>query len=153
MNLAYSKYHALGNDYIVVDPQNLPKELTPEQIGRSVFQRRSEQGIEQFELAEWISMGDSGPLFVGGPQTVAICGGWSMKLIDGFNLAYAVTWRRSATLWRTSSPESRKRSVCRARLRAGTFREKLSGVGPRCRKVTSARDTATSQPPALDAAE
>ena len=32
MNLAYSKYHALGNDYIVIDPQNLPKELTPEQI-------------------------------------------------------------------------------------------------------------------------
>ena len=32
MNLAFSKYHALGNDYIVVDPQNLPATLTPEQV-------------------------------------------------------------------------------------------------------------------------
>src|ERR1700720_2309168 len=28
----FTKYHALGNDYIVIDPKNLPSPLTPEQI-------------------------------------------------------------------------------------------------------------------------
>jgi len=32
MNFAFSKYHALGNDYIVIDPKNLPAPLTTEQI-------------------------------------------------------------------------------------------------------------------------
>ena len=32
MNLAFSKYHALGNDYIVLDPNNLPAPLTTEQV-------------------------------------------------------------------------------------------------------------------------
>ena len=29
---AYTKYHALGNDYIVIDPKNLPSPLTVEQV-------------------------------------------------------------------------------------------------------------------------
>ena len=29
---AYTKYHALGNDYIVIDPKNLPSPLTAAQI-------------------------------------------------------------------------------------------------------------------------
>jgi diaminopimelate epimerase len=32
MNFAFSKYHALGNDYIVIDPQNLPAPLTAGQV-------------------------------------------------------------------------------------------------------------------------
>jgi diaminopimelate epimerase len=32
MQLAFTKYHALGNDYIVVDPKNLPSPLTTGQI-------------------------------------------------------------------------------------------------------------------------
>jgi diaminopimelate epimerase len=32
MPLAFTKYHALGNDYIVIDPKNLPSPLTAEQI-------------------------------------------------------------------------------------------------------------------------
>jgi diaminopimelate epimerase len=32
MNLAYAKYHALGNDYIVINPQNLSREVTTEQV-------------------------------------------------------------------------------------------------------------------------
>jgi diaminopimelate epimerase len=32
MNLAFSKYHALGNDYIVIDPKHLPAPLTIEQV-------------------------------------------------------------------------------------------------------------------------
>ena len=29
---AFTKYHALGNDYIVIDPKNLPSPLTPAQV-------------------------------------------------------------------------------------------------------------------------
>ena len=29
---AFTKYHGLGNDYIVIDPKNLPSSLTPAQI-------------------------------------------------------------------------------------------------------------------------
>ena len=32
MHFAFSKYHALGNDYIVIDPKNLPAPLTIEQV-------------------------------------------------------------------------------------------------------------------------
>jgi diaminopimelate epimerase len=32
MQIAFSKYHALGNDYIVINPKNLPSPLTIEQI-------------------------------------------------------------------------------------------------------------------------
>src|ERR1700733_2955435 len=32
MRFAFTKYHALGNDYIVIDPKNLPSPLTPSQI-------------------------------------------------------------------------------------------------------------------------
>ena len=32
MHFAFSKYHALGNDYLVIDPKNLPASLTTEQV-------------------------------------------------------------------------------------------------------------------------
>lgn len=32
MNIAFTKYHALGNDYIVIDPKDLPATLTTEQV-------------------------------------------------------------------------------------------------------------------------
>ena len=32
MNLAFTKYHALGNDYIVINPKDLPAPLTTEQV-------------------------------------------------------------------------------------------------------------------------
>jgi diaminopimelate epimerase len=32
MLFAFAKYHALGNDYIVIDPRDLPAPLTPEQV-------------------------------------------------------------------------------------------------------------------------
>src|SRR5271170_7420827 len=32
MQFAFAKYHALGNDYIVIDPKNLPSPLTTEQV-------------------------------------------------------------------------------------------------------------------------
>ena len=32
MQFGFAKYHALGNDYIVIDPKDLPSPLTVEQI-------------------------------------------------------------------------------------------------------------------------
>jgi hypothetical protein len=32
MRFAFNKYHALGNDYIVIDPKNLPTPLTAGQV-------------------------------------------------------------------------------------------------------------------------
>jgi len=32
MRWAFAKYHGLGNDYLVIDPKDLPSPLTPEQI-------------------------------------------------------------------------------------------------------------------------
>jgi diaminopimelate epimerase len=32
MRWVFSKYHGLGNDYLVIDPKDLPSSLTPEQI-------------------------------------------------------------------------------------------------------------------------
>ena len=32
MQIAFSKYHALGNDYIVINPKDLPSPLTTEQV-------------------------------------------------------------------------------------------------------------------------
>ncbi len=32
MNIAFTKYHALGNDYIVINPKDLPAPLTTEQV-------------------------------------------------------------------------------------------------------------------------
>lgn len=32
MRWAFTKYHALGNDYIVIDPKDLPSPLTTEQV-------------------------------------------------------------------------------------------------------------------------
>ena len=32
MRFAFTKYHALGNDYIVIDPKNLPSPLSPAQV-------------------------------------------------------------------------------------------------------------------------
>jgi len=34
MSIVFSKYHALGNDYIVIDPKHLPTPLTVEQVQR-----------------------------------------------------------------------------------------------------------------------
>src|ERR1700712_2645113 len=32
MKIAFTKYHALGNDYLVLDPKDLPKPLTVEEV-------------------------------------------------------------------------------------------------------------------------
>ncbi len=59
MNLAFSKYHALGNDYIVINPKDLPAPLTTEQV-RTICHRNFGVGSDGILL---------GPL----PSTTAKC--------------------------------------------------------------------------------
>jgi diaminopimelate epimerase len=59
MNIAFTKYHALGNDYIVIDPKNLPAPLTTEQV-KTICHRNFGVGSDGILL---------GPL----PSTTAKC--------------------------------------------------------------------------------
>jgi diaminopimelate epimerase len=59
MNIAFTKYHALGNDYIVIDPKNLPAPLTTEQV-KTICHRNFGVGSDGILL---------GPL----PSTTARC--------------------------------------------------------------------------------
>ena len=59
MNFAFSKYHALGNDYIVIDPKNLPAPLTTDQV-KTICHRNFGVGSDGILL---------GPL----PSTTAKC--------------------------------------------------------------------------------
>jgi len=59
MNIAFTKYHALGNDYIVIHPKDLPAPLTTEQV-RTICHRNFGVGSDGILL---------GPL----PATTAKC--------------------------------------------------------------------------------
>jgi diaminopimelate epimerase len=59
MNFAFTKYHALGNDYIVIDPKNLAAPLTTEQV-KTICHRNFGVGSDGILL---------GPL----PSTTAKC--------------------------------------------------------------------------------
>ena len=59
MNIAFTKYHALGNDYIVIHPKDLPAPLTTEQV-RTICHRNFGVGSDGILL---------GPL----PSTTAKC--------------------------------------------------------------------------------
>ena len=85
------------------------------------------------ELAEWIGIGGLGPLFVGGPQTVAdLIEEWVEDAdVDGFNLAYAVTPETFSDVVDHLVPELQRRGIYKADYAAGTLREKLFGAGPR----------------------
>jgi diaminopimelate epimerase len=54
MSLVFTKYHALGNDYLVVDPKNLPSPLTPEQI-RTICHRNFGVGSDGLLLGPFPS--------------------------------------------------------------------------------------------------
>jgi alkanesulfonate monooxygenase SsuD/methylene tetrahydromethanopterin reductase-like flavin-dependent oxidoreductase (luciferase family) len=85
------------------------------------------------ELGEWIGIGGLGPVFVGGPQTVAdLLEEWVRDTdVDGFNLAYAVTHETFADIVDHLVPELQKRGVYKTDYAPGTLREKLFGAGPR----------------------
>jgi alkanesulfonate monooxygenase SsuD/methylene tetrahydromethanopterin reductase-like flavin-dependent oxidoreductase (luciferase family) len=109
------------------------------------------------ELAEWIGIGGLGPLFVGGPQTVAdLLEEWVEDTdVDGFNLAYAVTHETFSDIVTHLVPELQKRGRYKHDYALGTLREKLFGEGPRLPNThfgARYRNLASLQP-ALDAAE
>jgi long-chain alkane monooxygenase len=109
------------------------------------------------ELAEWIGIGGLGPLFVGGPQTVAdLLEEWVEDTdVDGFNLAYAVTHETFSDIVAHLVPELQRRGVYKRDYAPGTLREKLFGGGPRLPETHAGaryRDLASLQP-ALNAAE
>ena len=85
------------------------------------------------ELADWVGIGGLGPLFVGGPQTVAdLLQEWVEETdVDGFNLAYAVTHETFTDIVEHLVPELRRRGIYKQDYAPGTLREKLFGNGPR----------------------
>ena len=84
-------------------------------------------------LADWVGIGGFGPLFVGGPETVAdLLEEWVEETgVDGFNLAYAVTHETFIDAVELLVPELQKRGVYKKEYATGTLREKLFGEGPR----------------------
>ncbi|MCB1656457.1 MAG: LLM class flavin-dependent oxidoreductase, partial [Pseudomonadales bacterium] len=84
-------------------------------------------------LADWVGIGGFGPLFVGGPETVAdLLEEWVEETgVDGFNLAYAVTHETFIDAVELLVPELQKRGVYKKEYTKGTLREKLFGGGPR----------------------
>ena len=84
------------------------------------------------ELAEWIGIGGLGPVFVGGPSTVAdLVEEWVEETdVDGFNLAYAVTHETFEDIVTHLVPELQRRGVYKHDYAPGTLREKLFGGGP-----------------------
>lgn len=85
------------------------------------------------ELAEWIGIGGLGPLFIGGPETVAdLFEEWIEETdVDGFNLAYAVAPETFSDIVDHLVPELQKRGVYKRDYAPGTLREKLFGAAPR----------------------
>jgi FMN-dependent oxidoreductase (nitrilotriacetate monooxygenase family) len=85
------------------------------------------------ELAEWIGIGGLGPLFVGGPQTVAdLLQEWVEETdVDGFNFAYALAHETFKDIVEHLVPELQKRGVYKLDYASGVLREKLFGGGAR----------------------
>jgi FMN-dependent oxidoreductase (nitrilotriacetate monooxygenase family) len=85
------------------------------------------------ELAEWIGIGGLGPVFVGGPSTVAdLMEEWVEETdVDGFNLAYAVTPETFDDVVTYLVPELQRRGVYKKDYASGTLREKLFGAEAR----------------------
>ena len=89
--------------------------------------------IQRCWLADWVGIGGFGPLFVGGPETVAdLLEEWVAETdVDGFNLAYAVTHETFIDAVELLVPELQKRGVYKKEYAPGTLREKLFGEGPK----------------------
>ena len=85
------------------------------------------------ELAEHVAIGGRGPLFVGGPATIAdTLIDWVERTdIDGFNLAYAVTPESFEDFVEFVVPELQRRGAFKREYTPGTLREKLFARGPR----------------------
>lgn len=85
------------------------------------------------ELAKWGGIGGLGPVFVGGPETVADqLQDWQEETgVDGFNLAYAVAHETFESVAGYLVPELQRRGAYRTEYAPGTLRQKLFGKGDR----------------------
>jgi FMN-dependent oxidoreductase (nitrilotriacetate monooxygenase family) len=113
----------------------------PDQVLRHIPTNAIQSAVEAFstadpsktwtvrELADWVGIGGFGPLFVGGPETVAdLLQEWVDQTdVDGFNFTYAVTHETFADIAQHLVPELQKRGAFKREYRPGTLREKLFG--------------------------
>jgi FMN-dependent oxidoreductase (nitrilotriacetate monooxygenase family) len=132
---------ALGSGWMGIDFGR----YAPEEPLRHIETNAVQSSVEAFssadpskvwtvrELAEWIGIGGLGPVFVGGPSTVAdLLEEWVEETaVDGFNLAYAVTHETFADIVTHLVPELQRRGVYKKDYVSGTLREKLFAAGPR----------------------
>ena len=122
-----------GVDYGQYAPTDLVKQVQTNAIASMVENfggRDRSWSID--ELARFGGIGGLGPVFVGGPQTIAnILQEWVDETdVDGFNLAYAVTPESFEDVVAHVVPELQRRGVYPSAYRPGTLREKLFGNGP-----------------------
>jgi long-chain alkane monooxygenase len=139
--ISYDGALALGSGWLGIDFSA----YAPDQPLRHIRTNAVQSSVDAFssadpnkvwtvrELAEWIGIGGLGPLFVGGPATVAdMLEEWVADTdVDGFNLAYAVTHETFADIVEHLVPELQRRGVYKKQYASGTLREKLFGAGPR----------------------
>ena len=94
------------------------------------LQLKGDRFVDQ--LAQFGGIGGLGPVFVGGPETIAdILQEWVEETdVDGFNLAYAVTPDSFEDVVGYVVPELQRRGAYPTAYRPGTLREKLFGEGP-----------------------
>ncbi len=122
-----------GVDYGQYAPTDLIKEVKSNAIASMLenFGGRDRSWTID-ELAQFGGIGGMGPIFVGGPQTIAdILQQWVDETdVDGFNLAYAVTPESFEDVVAHVVPELQRRGVYPTAYRPGTLREKLFGDGP-----------------------
>lgn len=83
------------------------------------------------DIAEYIGIGGTSPVIVGGPETCADeLESWINETgIDGFNIAHAVKYQDIADFAEFVAPELQRRGVMRSAPTGGTLRENLFGAG------------------------
>jgi FMN-dependent oxidoreductase (nitrilotriacetate monooxygenase family) len=81
------------------------------------------------DVAKWVGIGGPGPVFVGSFTTVAdALENWVKETdVDGFNVAYAVSYETFEDIIKYLIPELQKRGVYPTSYKEGTLREKLFG--------------------------
>jgi alkanesulfonate monooxygenase SsuD/methylene tetrahydromethanopterin reductase-like flavin-dependent oxidoreductase (luciferase family) len=82
-------------------------------------------------IAEYIGIGGTSPVIVGGPETCANeLESWMSETgIDGFNITHAVKYQDIKDFTEFVVPELQKRGAMRSESVEGTLREKLFGAG------------------------
>lgn len=83
------------------------------------------------DIAEYIGIGGTSPVIVGGPETCADeLESWINETgIDGFNVAHAVKYQDIADFAQYVVPELQRRGVMKTEPEAATLRENLFGAG------------------------